>query len=121
MGHGPICGSAVIFKPWICFCSIDSRHSPGLVIGFIWLALSLATLWPFGSLTPQAAGQLNPYGLAIAALAMILNTVIQEVLARGYILQTIQSQTHSNWAVLVTSLLFVLYHALLFKAVGFPP
>ena len=83
----------------------------GLVIGLIWLALSLATLWLIGSLTLQPTGQLELSTLAIAALAMMLNTVIQEVLARGYIFQTIQSQTNSNWAIIITSILFVLYHA----------
>jgi len=42
---------------------------------------------------------------------MILNTVLQEVLARGYIFQTIQTQTNSIWAIFITSILFVLYHA----------
>jgi len=56
-------------------------------------------------------GQLDTSTIAIAALAMILNTVIQELLARGYIFQTIQSQANATWAVIITAIIFVLYHA----------
>ncbi len=48
----------------------------GVIIGFIWLASSLLLMRFFG---------------AVTGIAMILNTVNQEILARGYILQTIRS------------------------------
>jgi len=83
----------------------------GLFIGILWQGLSIATLWIFGWITPQVTGQMETSTLAIAALAMILNTAIQEVLARGYIFQTIQAQVNATWAVIVTAIIFVLYHA----------
>jgi len=83
----------------------------GLFIGIVWLGLSITILWLIGRVTPQVTGQMEISTLAIAALAMILNTVIQELLARGYIFQTIQLQSNATWAVLVTSFIFVLYHA----------
>ena len=83
----------------------------GLIIGILWLVVSLVILWLFGWITPQFTGQLNTSALFFAAFAMILNTIIQEVLARGYIFQTIQSQSNATWAVIVTSIIFVLYHA----------
>jgi hypothetical protein len=36
---------------------------------------------------------------------------VGEVLARGYIFQTIQLQSNGIWAIIVTSIIFVLYHA----------
>ena len=42
---------------------------------------------------------------------MMLNTVTQEVLARGYIFQTIASKTSPTWAIFFSAVLFVLYHA----------
>lgn len=92
----------------------------GVLIGVAWLALSLGILWLFGWMTPQATGQLDSSVLATAALAMLLNTVIQEVLARGYIFQTIQFQSNASWAVIVTSILFVLYHAPAFQGNWLP-
>jgi membrane protease YdiL (CAAX protease family) len=83
----------------------------GLIIGIIWLMVSLVILWLFGWLTPQVTGQLDTSTLFIAALAMLLNTVVQEVLARSYIFQTIQAQSNATWAIIVTSIIFVLYHA----------
>ncbi len=83
----------------------------GIFIGLLWLGLSLVILWLFGLVIPQTTGQMNLSILVIAAIAMFLNTVTQEVLARGYVFQTIQSQSNATLAVIVTSIIFVLYHA----------
>jgi membrane protease YdiL (CAAX protease family) len=83
----------------------------GLIIGILWLVVSLVILRLFGWLTLQLTGQLDASTLFIAALAMLLNTLIQEVLSRGYIFQNIQSQSNATWAIIVTSIIFVLYHA----------
>ena len=83
----------------------------GVWIGFLWLASSLSVLWFFGWATPQVSGTLDGSTLAVAGVALILNTVIQEVLARSYTFQTIQSQTNPTWAILITALSFMLYHA----------
>jgi membrane protease YdiL (CAAX protease family) len=92
----------------------------GACIGFLWLASSLTVLWLFGWITLQSSGALDSSALAVAAVAMILNTVIQEVLARSYILQTIQSQTNTTWAILISSLTFMLYHVAGFRGVRLP-
>jgi len=83
----------------------------GSAIGFIWLALSLALMWLLGWVTPQPAGNFSLSALAIPALAMLLNTVIQEVLARSYTFQVIRSQAGPGWAIFVSSVVFMLYHA----------
>jgi membrane protease YdiL (CAAX protease family) len=83
----------------------------GILIGIAWLTLALTIMWLFGWLALQTTGQLDLSTLATAAIAMMLNTVIQELLARGYIFQTIQSQSNASWTVIVTSIIFVLYHA----------
>jgi membrane protease YdiL (CAAX protease family) len=92
----------------------------GACIGFLWLASSLAVLWLFGWVTLQPTGALDSSALTVAIVAMILNTVIQEVLARSYILQTIQSQTNTTWAILISSLIFMLYHVAGFRGEWLP-
>jgi membrane protease YdiL (CAAX protease family) len=82
----------------------------GAGIGFVWLAVSLLIMWLFGWATPATSGVLNATTLAVAGIAMFLNTILQEVLARSYIYQTIQSEANSSWAILMTSILFALYH-----------
>jgi membrane protease YdiL (CAAX protease family) len=48
--------------------------------------------------------------LAVVGLAMLVNTVTQEVLVRGYIQQTIQAQYGAAVAVFVSAFIFMLLH-----------
>jgi len=126
---------AILIAAWIMARFVDRRSfstlgfAPdhlardvllGACIGFLWLAASLAVLWTLGWATLQPSGALDSSALAVAAVAMILNTVIQEVLARSYILQTIQSQTNATWAILISSLIFMLYHVAGFRGEWLP-
>jgi len=92
----------------------------GLAIGMFWLLVSLLVLWLGGWAKPQISGSIGWSTLAIAALAMIMNTATQEVLARSYIFQVIQSQTNVWVALLLSSMLFVLYHAAALKGAWLP-
>ena len=92
----------------------------GIIIGFLWLASSLLIMWFFGWVRLQSSGVLDGSVLAVAGVAMILNTVNQEILARSYILQTIRSQTNATWAIIISSLLFMLYHAAGFRGAWLP-
>jgi membrane protease YdiL (CAAX protease family) len=83
----------------------------GICIGLAWLAASLSVLWFFGWISLQPLGALNASTLIIAGVGLIFNTLIQEVLARSYVFQTIRSQINGMWAIFITSLLFMLYHA----------
>lgn len=82
----------------------------GAAIGALWLAASLLIVWMFGWATPGSSGVVDATGLTVSGVALLLNTILQEVLARSYIFQTIRSQTSSLWAILLTSILFALYH-----------
>jgi membrane protease YdiL (CAAX protease family) len=92
----------------------------GILIGSLWLGLSLGVLWLFGWAIPESSGVLDGPVLAVAGLALVLNTVIQEVLARSYTFQTIRSQTSPAWAILLSAVIFMLYHAAGFRGAWLP-
>jgi CAAX protease family protein len=92
----------------------------GSVLGIAWLASALAIPWVLGALRAQAPGDFSLVALAWAGTSMLFNTVAQEVLARSYVFQTIQSEANSFWAILVTSLLFTAYHAGAFQGAWWP-
>ena len=83
----------------------------GLGFGAAWLTLSAAILWFGGWAHVQSAGGLSGSALSWAGTALLFNTVAQEVLARSYVFQTIESNTNSTVAVIVSAILFMLYHA----------
>lgn len=83
----------------------------GTVMGTGWLLLSLSLLWLAGWLVTGQRFTLAGAGLVWASVAMLLNTITQEVLARGYIFQLIQSTTGCRAAVIISALLFTAYHA----------
>ena len=83
----------------------------GLGIGAGWLMLSIAVSLIFKSAVFDSSGSIIWPSLLVSGTAMLLNTVTQEVLARSYIFQTIQSETSAVWAIILTSILFVLFHA----------
>ena len=55
--------------------------------------------------------RLDPAVVAAAALATIANTLVQEVLVRGYVQQTLERSFGIRAAVLLSSLIFTLLHA----------
>jgi len=83
----------------------------GLSVGAGWLALSLAVMWLARRVQIQPAVVMSGSVLTWTAAALLFNTVTQEVLARSYIFQTIQSQTNATVAVIVSAILFMAYHA----------
>jgi hypothetical protein len=52
--------------------------------------------------------------------ALLFNTLTQEVLVRGYIYQTIQSQTNFIWAIVGSAIFFALMHASAFAQTWWP-
>jgi len=83
----------------------------GAGIGITWLFLSIVFLFLFKTAALNFSGSIIWPALLMSGIAMLLNTVTQEVLTRSYIFQTIQYQTNALWAVILTSILFVLFHA----------
>jgi membrane protease YdiL (CAAX protease family) len=83
----------------------------GLVIGLLLITMAVALLWLMGFARRVAITGFSGSILAMAALAVIANSVTQEVLFRGYIQQTIESCFTRIAAILGSALLFALFHA----------
>lgn len=82
----------------------------GLGIGLGMMVISVAVLWAAGWATLQANVPFSLNVLAVVGVAMLVNTVTQEVLVRGYIQQTIESQYGAVLAVIVSAFIFMLLH-----------
>jgi membrane protease YdiL (CAAX protease family) len=93
----------------------------GLVLGLIWLAVSLLSLWAPGWLALRPVNAVHWPALALSAAAMAFNVLTQQLLLCGYILQTIRSKSHPVVAVVVSAGLFSLFHAGAFSGGWAPP
>lgn len=82
----------------------------GLVVGLGMMALCVGILFAGGCAAWNRDAAFSASALAIAAFAMLLNTVTQEVLVRGYIQQTIQSRFGALVAIVASSLFFLALH-----------
>lgn len=82
----------------------------GLGIGLGMMVVSVAVLWLFGWAIPQIVVAFSWFALTLTGAAMLANTVTQEVLVRGYIQQTIQSQFGPVLAVVLSAIVFALLH-----------
>jgi uncharacterized protein len=82
----------------------------GLGIGLGMMAVSVALLWYLGWAVPQGILGFSWFALFLAGVAMIANTVTQEVLVRGYVQQSIQSQFGAPLAVVLSAVVFTLLH-----------
>jgi uncharacterized protein len=82
----------------------------GLVIGLGMMTACIAVLYICGWAIPEAATGFLGSVLAVAALATIANTVMQEVMVRGYVQQTIQKEFGLVNGVIFSALLFLALH-----------
>jgi membrane protease YdiL (CAAX protease family) len=92
----------------------------GLGIGLGMMAISVAVLWSAGWAIPQAGVPFSLTVLAVVGVAMLANTVTQEVLVRGYIQQTIQLQFGPVLAVVISAFIFMLLHLGAIKGAPLP-
>jgi membrane protease YdiL (CAAX protease family) len=94
----------------------------GVWIGAAWLGLSVLALWLIRcvSLRSSFPVSMSASPLVWTAAALMFNTVTQEVLVRSYIYQTIQSKTNFMWAIVGTSIFFVLLHGGAFAGAWLP-
>lgn len=83
----------------------------GVGVGAVWLAISVLALWMVDCVFLRPSSAFSSSVLAWAGVALVFNTIAQEVLVRSYVFQTIQSQTNSIWAIVLTSVLFMALHA----------
>jgi len=111
-------------RPFVTLGFVPHRFVRDLLVGFAfgtgWLVLSIAILLLAGWARVHLPLTFSGSVLAWAAGTVFLNTVAQEVLARGYIFQTIRSNSNALIAILLSSLLFVAYHAGAFKGAWLP-
>lgn len=83
----------------------------GLLLGAGLIGLAVVILWLAGWARAVPADTFALSTLALTGTAMLLNSVTQEVMVRGYTLQTLQSQFDTSAAVVLSSLFFALLHA----------
>ncbi|MBC2724740.1 MAG: CPBP family intramembrane metalloprotease [Desulfosporosinus sp.] len=83
----------------------------GLFVGTGMILLSIILLRWAGWVQPHTISHFSWSVLAFASLAMLFNTISQEILVRGYFLQTIQPRGGALIAVISSAALFSLLHA----------
>jgi len=92
----------------------------GVSIGAVWLGLSVFAVWMMGWVSLRPSFTISWSILVWVMIALIFNTLTQEVLVRSYIYQTIQSQTNFIWAIVVSAVLFMALHAGVYEGAWLP-
>lgn len=87
----------------------------GTLLGFGLIALTALVLLISGNARAEIVGSVHGPVLWVSAVATLLNAATQEVLVRGYILQTIRLRFGEALAVFVSSLIFAAMHPLAFS------
>ena len=124
----------VCFAAWIMTRFIDKRSftslgfarsnalrdmGSGIIIGILWLAVSVGIAWCAGIATMQTACISLPWLLGIV-FSVFFNAFAQEVLVRSYLYKTIRSRSNPAWAIFLTSVLFSVLHLGAFKGAWLP-
>lgn len=91
----------------------------GTVVGLFWIGLVISILVLGGFMTVGRECQTVPL-LGLWLVALLLNTVMQELLVRGYLYRLIQRHYNTVAAALVTTLLFLLCHGSALEAGWLP-
>ena len=82
----------------------------GLIIGLGMMTACFAILYFCGWTKPNTSDAFSGWALALATLAMILNTASQEVMVRGYVQQTIQGRFGLLSGVIGSAVFFLALH-----------
>ena len=127
---------AVLLASWLMLRFVDRRSfsslgfAPrgavpdlliGAALGTSMILITVASLSLAGWVRRVPVGTVSWYILGLMGTAVFFNAVTQEVLVRGYILQTIESQSSTRVAVVLSSLIFTLLHAGALAQGGFLP
>jgi uncharacterized protein len=91
----------------------------GIILGILWLAVSLGIAWAAGFVSMQAASISYSWLFGIG-FSVLFNAFAQEVLVRSYLYQTIRSRSNPAWAIFLTSMLFSVLHIGAFKGALLP-
>jgi len=94
---------------------LGGRHSVplfgvGLLLGLCMLATAVLSLWLLGNATVDSTARVPLTALVISGIAVFLNSVTQEVLFQGYVLQTVERYSRPLVAVPASAALFALMH-----------
>lgn len=95
----------------LAFDHVGRDFVVGLVVGSVWLGVSVGTAWGAGWASPVVPIGFAWPALVGAAIAMLFNVVAQELLLCGFIFQTIRRQSNVVIAIGVSAVLFAGYHA----------
>ena len=124
----------VCFAAWIMTRFIDKRSftslgfarsnalrdmGSGIIIGILWLAVSVGIAWSAGIATMQPAC-ISLHWLFGIVFSVFFNAFAQEVLVRSYLYKTIRSRSNPAWAIFLTSVLFSVLHLGAFKGAWLP-
>lgn len=116
----------IVLAAWVMVRFVDRRPfrtlglSPGTAprdvalgvgIGTLLVLVSLGALWVPGWIVTSPPAGFSWGALGLMGGVMLANAATQEVLARGYVLQTLETQFDALVAVIGSSALFVLLHA----------
>jgi uncharacterized protein len=89
-----------------------SQLFSAFLIGLIWVGTAIFGQVSTNSLYQvQAEYKIEPITLAIFALALLLNTIFQELLIRGYLFKIFEDNLNSTKAIILSSLIFLGFHA----------
>lgn len=117
---------AVLLAAWVLVRFVDRRSfrslgfrlgratreaGIGLGLGSAMILLAILILWAPGWVQTVPVTTFSWQMLGLMGTAMLLNSITQEVLVRGYVLQTIESEFDVTAALVVSSTFFVLLHA----------
>ncbi|MDI1248388.1 MAG: CPBP family intramembrane metalloprotease [Lacunisphaera sp.] len=83
----------------------------GLAGGAAWLAVSLGFVALLDGVAFAPRGDFGGPALGLAAVSLLLNAAVQEVITRSYVFQLLLRRAGPGWAVLVSSVLFTAMHA----------
>ncbi len=86
----------------------------GLVTGAVWLGGAVGILYLAGAIRFEGRNEISMLWLWL--LSALLNTIMQEMLIRGYLYQMIKSSYNIAAAVIVSTALFTLAHGGAFEA-----
>lgn len=88
----------------------------GLLIGILWIIMSIAGQYVFGTLFKGAQNTIPAGTFIIYGIALLINASSQEILFRSYIFQSIESKFNALSAIIITSILFSFSHIGAIKA-----
>lgn len=92
----------------------------GLAGGVVWLGVSLGLVALLGGVNVAPRGITSGSGLSLAAVSLLMNAALQEIIARSYLFQLVLRRSGPAWAVLVSSVIFTAMHAAAFQGAVLP-